>query len=240
MKVFKTTNYGLFKTIKGNRVIDSSHLKKLLASISKRNMLAEHPIVVNNIYKVIDGQHRLEVAQELQLPIYYTVVDKGGLDEVIMLNNAQKNWSLYDYLESFITRENANYITLKEFITQYSLPVTVGVTLLTGSADRKAMEKFKNGDLEVVKEKEAYEIGQMLVEYRRYANSDIYRSRDFVKAVTYMYENKPVPHFQMIQKLVKTEKKIERRGSMKEYLRELEEMYNFHRQSYIRFFGEMK
>lgn len=239
MKVYKTTNYSLFKTIKGNREIDSAHLKKLIASISKRNLLSEHPIVVSNTYKVIDGQHRLESAKALEVPIYYTVVDKGGLEEVLMLNNAQKNWTVKDFLDSHIARGNANYIILKDFVTQYSLPVSVGVSILSKNSGHRAMALFRDGGFEVVREKEAYEIGQMLVEYRRYADSGCYRSKDFITAIIYMHDHAPVPHFQMIQKLIKTGRMIEKQMSVKEYLRSFEEIYNWKKREFIRFFGEV-
>ena len=212
----------------------------MIASVSKRNLLAEHPIVIHNVYKVIDGQHRLQAAIALDLPIYYTVVNKGGLDEVLMLNNAQKNWTVYDFMDSYISRGNGNYVTLKDFISQYSLPVSVGVIILGGKAGHSAMRDFREGTFEVIREKEAYEIGQMLVEYRRYADASIYRSRDFINAVAYMHNHAPVPHFQMIQKLIKTNHTIQKQMSVKEYLRSFEEVYNFHKQSFTRFFGEAK
>ena len=54
--VFKTFDYGLFKNIKGNRELNPKNYKKILHSMGNKQL--EIPIIVNEKYEIIDGQHR--------------------------------------------------------------------------------------------------------------------------------------------------------------------------------------
>ncbi len=96
-----TENYTLFKTIDGNRKVRSAHVKKLKESIviDPRTILFA-PILVNEKYQVIDGQHRLEAIKQLGLPVYF-IRHKGlGLDIVQKLNSNAKQWQPIDYWPS--------------------------------------------------------------------------------------------------------------------------------------------
>lgn len=53
-----TTSYGLFKKHPLNREIDEQNLNKIIQSIKHQNLLNIQPILVNENYEVVDGQHR--------------------------------------------------------------------------------------------------------------------------------------------------------------------------------------
>ncbi len=99
-----TTEYGKFKSVKGNRDVSRLHMLTLKKMIEKDNMLAYNPIVVNKAFEVIDGQHRLEAAKELGEPIYYIVSPSADIDEVIAMNANSKVWGATDYLNSYADR----------------------------------------------------------------------------------------------------------------------------------------
>lgn len=128
----KTTNYDLFKKIEGNRELNPNHLAKLALSIAKKNLLEYAPIMVNEDMEVIDGQHRLEVARSQKLPIYYTVVPRAGLDDVIELNTTLRNWRLNDFVDSMIVKGNKNMAFLRNFCDDYNLALTTGIILCMG------------------------------------------------------------------------------------------------------------
>ena len=69
----QTTDYKKFKIIQGNRALREFHVEYLKKSIMKDNLLYLNPILVNSDYYVFDGQHRLKVAEDLNLPIFYTI-----------------------------------------------------------------------------------------------------------------------------------------------------------------------
>lgn len=226
--ILKTRNYNRFSLIQGNRFISESHLKKMIKSIGHNNLLPQNPIIVNKQMQVIDGQHRLKAAETLNLPIYYTVIEKGSIEEVQFLNANQKSWSLFDFVQSYAERGNINYIALKKFSEEYNLPLSISAELI-GVPQRHQTDVVKNGTFIAQQEEKGRKIANCLMEYRRYANSNILRSRDFVRAVKYMVENEPVRHFELIRKLALLNKKIEKQASFKNYLRVFEDVYNWKR-----------
>jgi hypothetical protein len=53
--IYVTKDYGMFKTVKGNRAIDKAHVAKLKKEIQKKDL--DLPIYVNENDEVVDGQH---------------------------------------------------------------------------------------------------------------------------------------------------------------------------------------
>lgn len=128
----KTTNYNLFKTIEGNRDLNPNHLAKLAMSVAKKNLLQYAPIMVNESMEVIDGQHRLEVARQSKLEIYYTIVPRARLDEVMELNTTLRNWKLTDFVNSMIVTGNKEMQYLRNFCEEYGISITAGIRFHTG------------------------------------------------------------------------------------------------------------
>ena len=60
--VLSTTDYAKFKTLQGNRDVNKLHVSRLKESFKTAYLLS--PIVVNQYYEIIDGQHRYEAAKE--------------------------------------------------------------------------------------------------------------------------------------------------------------------------------
>src|SRR3990167_6910002 len=126
MKVYKTTEYDQFKTITGNRNLNKTHLTRLTNSIISKNMMEVNPVIVNEEMEVIDGQHRLEVAKQNNLPVYYTKVNShSSLREVQLLNANLKGWTLQDYMNSYISLGNRDYKILQDFIDRYEIPTMI-------------------------------------------------------------------------------------------------------------------
>ena len=61
--VYKTTDYGQFKNIEGNRGINLKHVNTLVTSITEKDL--QIPIIVDQNMRVVDGQHRLEAYKKL-------------------------------------------------------------------------------------------------------------------------------------------------------------------------------
>lgn len=67
----ETKDYNIFKKHPNNREIFHANLEKIKRSIQIKNLLEYRPIIVDKKMQVIDGQHRLEAARQLGVPIYY-------------------------------------------------------------------------------------------------------------------------------------------------------------------------
>lgn len=116
--IYKTTNYSMFKKLSGNRGITSAGLNKVKNSIAK-NGYHPFPITVNEKMEVVEGQHRLAVAEELGLPILY-IVDRGaGIEECKILNNYRSSWKIKDYISCEAENGNVDYKYIQSLFTAF-------------------------------------------------------------------------------------------------------------------------
>ena len=180
MTIYHTTNYSQFKIAKENREIRG---QKILNSIRIKNLLPEKPILVTPEMQVLDGQHRLWAAQQLQLPIYYTISrEEIGLQDLARLN-IQRPWGMTDYLNLY-KHQNPNYSFLDEILTKYNLDLylsfvikSLGYGIDCGEDFRKGTYKLKDTreKLEMRMEKvfECYQTFSKVFKSPRIVNADI-------------------------------------------------------------------
>lgn len=113
-KVYRTNDLSIFKSIDGNRVPNLQHIKRLSASVEKYGMKC-NPIIVNQRFEVIDGQHRLAAAREVGTFVYYIMINGYTLREVHTLNLNQKNWTKKDFMNGYADMGIESYVKLKKF-----------------------------------------------------------------------------------------------------------------------------
>ena len=115
-----TTNYSMFKTIDGNRRVGNT--LRLEKSMKEHGVLPV-PIIVNDKFEVIDGQHRLKAAEKLGLSVPYMVYKNADIDDCILMNNTSKPWEMIDYINSYAERGYPAYVELRQLLEKYnSLP----------------------------------------------------------------------------------------------------------------------
>lgn len=110
-----TKDYHIFKKNEANREIDAPNLKKLTNSIKVQNMLEYRPITVDKNLYIIDGQHRLEAAKVLGIPIFYQINRESEDIDMILLNNTQKSWKMQDYVNYYIKKGYPEYTKFQEY-----------------------------------------------------------------------------------------------------------------------------
>lgn len=147
--ILKTRKYDMFIKHSSNRDLDNENLKRIKNSILFKNMLHLRPIVVNKIYEIIDGQHRLEVAKQLNLDIYYCIDEKIEDNDIIALNNNQKQWRLTDYLNFYCNQGNENYIKLKIFIEKNNIKDLINALIICGQSGSYYTRFFKRGEFKI-------------------------------------------------------------------------------------------
>lgn len=109
-----TNDLEKFKTVKGNRPANPQHIRRLTESMKNHGVLM-NPIIVNDDFEVIDGQHRLMAAKSINMPIYYIIAKGYHLKEVHALNLNQKNWTKKDFMLGYAEMGIESYIKLKNF-----------------------------------------------------------------------------------------------------------------------------
>lgn len=118
IKVYVTEDYSVFNQLNGNRKVIPRHINEIVNSIQK-NGYYPVPILVDNDYTIIDGQHRFEALKQLNLPVYY--VKNGFIDnDCIELNTNSKNWNVVDYVKFYATKGLKDYQDLLNLWRPYS------------------------------------------------------------------------------------------------------------------------
>jgi len=140
----KTINYSLFKFRKDNRAINNTHLEKLIFSIKTKNLLSVTPILVNEEFEVIDGQHRLLAAKALKVEVYY-IVEKSITGKDIPRLNISKSWSSEDFLKHYLAEEHPEYKKLKDFMIKNELTLHIAIDMTSKGSCHKKNNDFKNG-----------------------------------------------------------------------------------------------
>lgn len=90
-EVKMTKDYMRFKRIKGNRKLYPGHVEYLRqVLLDKPDMLSYNPILVNERFEIIDGQHRLIAAEKAEVPVYYIMHKNLKLRDIQALNSGTK------------------------------------------------------------------------------------------------------------------------------------------------------
>lgn len=235
--VYRTFDYHIFKTLEDNRELNMYHVQRLIKSFEHRHLIC--PIIVNEKYEVIDGQHRLEASKTTGLPVYYIMIDGYSIDEVQILNLNQKNWNKMDYLHLYCERGNRQYLKLKEFMDEHpEFPPGVCIRLLGGvrhdaireNGKKVIAKSFEEGRFQIKDEGRAIIIANRLRDFKEYC--DQYASPTFVAAFLKIFAKKSYSHKEMLHKLKASKLKIKGSGGangVEEYMIQIENIYNWKR-----------
>lgn len=151
--VYKTDDLNIFKFSKFNRTV---LLSSKMIEQAKEGLI--NPIIVNEDFIVIDGQHRLAAAKAVDVPIEYIV--KPGLNEndIVRMNTVQKPWTLKNHIEAWANQGNEEYRLLAEIIKTHVADTTsvveISLDALNPSKARNVVEKgqFKFNNKEITNE----------------------------------------------------------------------------------------
>lgn len=232
-QIFKTNNYSMFKQLKGNRPVDQNHVKFLSKSIALNNMLSSHPLIVNEKMEIIDGQHRLEVAKDRKIDIYYFIVEGGSREDALLLNMYTRVWKLSDWLASYVSLGVPAYITMHNFINEHSDITTLSNALLmfypqnAYTRNTSAANNFKLGRFTADKLDYATEVTTFLYDISGLLEDNVAMDRDFILAV--IKASKAIPLKTLSDRIIEVGKRIARSKDQVDYLRQIEEIINWHR-----------
>ena len=234
-EVIETRDYNLFCTINGNRTLNQPNLKRLVKSMSSNYLM--NPIIVNEKYQIIDGQHRFEVCKKLELPIRFILINGYGLDEVKTLNAISNNWRFDDFVQCYVQLGNPNYTTLQDFKNKYKLPDSITLNLLSESKGQMGSDTrllFNNGKFKVKNLKKAEELAEKI--NKVHALFDKAKSTTFLKALLKAMKIEDFKITIFISKLKMNSAKMVHCTNEKDYLKVMEDIYNYKNRNKIRLF----
>ncbi len=147
MQIQTTKDYDLFKSIDANRKVDPAHVRKLAASIDKKNLLTVNPVIVNGNMEIIDGQHRVAACRQLQIEVHYMMVGGVQNNDIHMLNSTNKKWTLTDYINYHAVEGSPNFIEINKLID--SNPNMTVHTLIMLSSKHNFNNNVRDGALDI-------------------------------------------------------------------------------------------
>lgn len=240
-QVYTTTDYSMFKDLKGNRNVNKLHVRRLRESFKNAYLLS--PIIVNDKYEIIDGQHRYAAAIELQKPINYIVCREYGLREVQILNTNMKNWSRIDYLNAYCDLGYPEYIKFRNFMRRFKdFDIRACEAFITnratGTRNKSTKELadinkrgsysvkyFEEGDLGVNDYELAVDNAEKVMMIKPYYDG-FYRAV-FVYAMIGMLKNENYNHSQFIRKLSANPTSLQHCNNVTQYKLLIEDIYNY-------------
>lgn len=240
-QVRTTTDYARFKTLVGNRKPNDLHVKRLSNSFQKRYLFS--PILINEKWQIIDGQHRFLAAKELELPINYIIVEGYGLNEVQILNTNSANWKKEDYLKAYCDLGVNAYLQMKQFMQDYpDFGIAVSEQLITNTVGgvnnrdsvykgRGRVKNFEEGRLTIADLKQSYDNAEKVLMFKPYY--DGYNRSVFVAALIGIFQNENYNHAEMIGKLAQQPSSLTHCTNVTQYKLLIEEIYNHRRRDKV-------
>ena len=224
MEVQTTFNYARFKFIKGNRLVDKGHVKRIKQSMSKQLLI--EPIKVNENDEIIDGQHRFTAAKELGLPIHYYVDATCGIDAVQAHNTISKKWENKDFLNLYCVKGYSHYIAFaafqqerKEFDISVLLVIAQNAAFGGGYTALFREGRFIFSDIERAKT-----TVERLRDFKDFAK---YNEMRFVSAFVTLSSHAQYNHDRMAHKMERFGKFLQGCANRPQYLTALNEIYNY-------------
>lgn len=171
--IYEEKDYSKFKRLEANRAVTEGRVSKLVESLSEKEVM--NPIVVNRNMEIIDGQGRFEAKKRLGTPIRYIVDKNATIDDCRRMNKFNSKWCIADYIESYASDGNVNYVRLRDLRDELDISYT-RLMIMCGKGfgnDRAVVQsgglKFTESDAEKVRKvnRMANEILEALVYDKR-------------------------------------------------------------------------
>lgn len=224
--IYSTLDYEKFKYIDGNRIVSKAHLRTLISSFNNHPDLARsRPILVNSSFEIIDGQHRFEASRALSLPVYYTISNNIDISTARLLNAAQRGWNLRQYLDSYVATGHQQYIHFSEMLEEFPIPMTMLMIYMAGYQGHNLRRQFKEGTFKMMKDKEL--VRDRLEKLKDFSQYYEFWSDDGLCIAFFkVLKMEGYDHDRMLRKM--KEANMQRQVNQRDYLRELERVYNWH------------
>lgn len=214
--IMVTENYDMFKKIGGNRKLNKANYAKIVKSMKEEQLII--PIVVNEKYEIIDGQHRYTACKDLGKPVYFYMVRGYGLNQVKRANIASSNWKKENYLDMFVAENNEVYKEFEEIKERYDLNISNLLKIFAIVQEKQNARvgyEFENGTFTLDGKMEVLRFLTALEDFNFFK---FYKSNNFLIAFTRLYFKSEYDHDKMKTKLITHRNSLEKRSTSDEYL----------------------
>jgi hypothetical protein len=241
--VYETNDYSMFKTLEGNREINQLHIRRLVKSFGESYLFS--PIIINEKYEVIDGQHRIQAAKELKLPFRVIICKGYGMHEIQRLNTNMKNWKREDYLDGYCDLKYPEYLKFRNFMRRFpefgiqvsELFLTQNITqkkdysLVVKRGDIPLSRYFEEGKLQIPNYDKSCEIAEIVMLFKPFY--DGFNRRLFVSAIVQFLEKPEFSYSELLSKLKYNPNSIQHCTTVTQYKLLIEDIYNYRRREKV-------
>lgn len=148
--VYETKDYDLFVMFDRNRPLKNKGRKFLKLKDSISNFGLINPIIIDNNYLVVDGQHRLDICKQLNISVSF-IYRPDTIKALTSLSNDRENWQVENY--AFYYSNNPSYNKLLNYRQETRLSLNAIHALIKGKEIDAFL--FKSGKFSLNKQEEA-------------------------------------------------------------------------------------
>lgn len=222
--VFVESDLSKFKTIVGNRSVDEVRVKKIMKSIREVGMIPA-PIIVNDLWEVIDGQGRLEACKRLGLPIPFVVINGLGIRECRAMNIYAEKWNLLDYLESFASAGNQNYVRFLEFFESCGFSLSIAAYFAMRSQFSNKGDSIKSGRL-IFTEEDAKRSRKVSDYAHLFDDIETNRRGTFIQGIVFCFYDPEVDNDLLVKRIHQHPRDFRAISNLEDCIQVIEEVYN--------------
>lgn len=224
--IYWTTDYSKFKLVKGNQPMREDKVKKLIKALKKDSFIEDFPILVNEKFEIIDGQHRFWALKQLGYPVAYRISKrKYTLKNIIDINQEQDKWPMRAFLSSNCDLGNKNYVRLINDMEEYGITPSVVSQIIYNHTDHK---KIRNGSLKY-SEVDSLELKIFMDELEIFNQYSFYKDWRFIRGLVYVRGKDEYDHEKMSNQINKYGEMLVKRPNWGSYSVYLIKVFN-HRQ----------
>jgi hypothetical protein len=234
-QIAQTNDYSLFESITGNRSLNQGKVEKICNDIANGfNMLPYCPIIVSENggkLQIIDGQHRFEVSKQTQNPVYYVLCQTLTLKQIAQLNSRGEKWKPQDFLNCYIRLGIKDYERIYEIMNEYKINIRLTIDLLMYNkhSEPKSTEVFQSGDFQCNYLQETHDLLKLSDSlFGRYTFS---KDRYLIGAVQAIQKKGKCDFDKLRSKIAAAPMMMDKQTDVKNYIYNIERVYNFKSQS---------
>lgn len=223
-KIEKSTDYSKFKCYELNRDVSEDKVAELKAAIRKNDLTPSNPIIVNENWEIVDGQHRFYALMQMEKPIYYVQAELNGeMDDVIInLNTNQSNWRMLDYCKHYAGKGKENYDLILKLMKKFNLPISPAIVCVTSRMTGN-MPAIRSGNL-AIGELKPETSAQIVSDFGEIIKFN--KHNKFVKAIVSMLKQGKYDHNSDFLRFRKHAGALERCENVSQYFRLFEYIMN--------------
>lgn len=230
-EIIWTDEYDAFNLYEMNRDIDKNYVvNKIKKSLLEQGWLPDFPMLVDEDFNIIDGQHRFIAAKELGIKIPVKISKAFTDQQMIVINNATKRWTDKDFIAYRAKKGDVSARKLTTLCNRYNLTVRAAMraaSLYTKCSIREAvLPDFDFNKAEKIVE-QILEICEVIKE----------KSGRLMESLSTFVKHPDYDHERMLNKLSNQLDRFHKCNTVGAYLELFENIYNYQSKNRIRVRG---